>query len=244
MRRICTLTLLLFVGLSLSAQSIDEQKKEINRVKKNFSQYIYVEVIDSQEDVALTKARHYLQDEIDEYVSNTKKLRSAHSVVALNVKEQTVSKLLGLKVFSELETNLPQLQTEKKIGHYAKFKHLGEPEKYVLVIYNRDDEEVVDRLWPLREGYMLRQIPLIINPQEAGFNNGTYQEASVLMNKQGQIIEFSFVFDNQLSESMERCNTTNASASNLQTRCQNSTPPIRKLRKTRPKRKRPKMQGV
>ena len=71
-----------------------------------------------------------------------------------------------------------------------------------------DDEEVVDRLWPLREGYMLRQIPLIINPQEAGFNNGTYQEASILMNKQGQIIEFSFVFDNQLSESMERCGST------------------------------------
>lgn len=179
MRRICTLTLLLFLGLSLSAQSIDEQKKEINRVKKNFSQYIYVEVIDSQEDVALTKARHYLQDEIDEYVSNTKKLRSANSVVALNVKEQTITmprgdkyrafvyvkkadiipseskpietkpvatpsrreqtinKLLSLKVFSELETNLPQLQTEKKIGHYAKFKHLGEPEKYILVIYNQ-----------------------------------------------------------------------------------------------------------
>lgn len=71
-----------------------------------------------------------------------------------------------------------------------------------------DDEEVVDRLWPLRDGYMLRQIPLIINPQEAGFNNGAYQEASILMNNQGQIIEFSFVFDNQLSESMERCGST------------------------------------
>lgn len=71
-----------------------------------------------------------------------------------------------------------------------------------------DDEEVVDRLWPLREGYMLRQIPLIINPQEAGFNNGTYQEASILMNEQGQIIEFSFVFDSQLSESMSRCGAT------------------------------------
>ena len=71
-----------------------------------------------------------------------------------------------------------------------------------------DDVEVVDRLWPLRDGYLLRQIPLIINPQEAGFKNGTYQEASIMMNKQGQIIEFSFVFDNQLSESMSRCGAT------------------------------------
>jgi hypothetical protein len=71
-----------------------------------------------------------------------------------------------------------------------------------------DDSEVVDRLWPLKDGYMLRQIPLIINPQEAGFKSGTYQEASILFDKRGTIIEFSFVFDSQLSESMSRCGET------------------------------------
>ncbi|MBQ7511420.1 MAG: hypothetical protein IJ155_07270 [Prevotella sp.] len=71
-----------------------------------------------------------------------------------------------------------------------------------------DDYEVVDRLWPLKTGYMLRQIPLIINPQEANFTQGTYQEASIMFNKQGQIIEFSFVFNSQLSESMEKCGST------------------------------------
>lgn len=172
--------LLLAFGLTLAAQTIDEQKKEINHVKKNFSQYIYVETIDSLEDVALGKARHYLQDEIDEYVKDTKKLRGAGGgVVALNVKEQiitmprgdrfrafvyvkksdilptdskpvvtqptkttptrreqTIRKLLNLKAFSELETSLPRLQAEGSIGSYAKYKHLGEPDKYVLIIYN------------------------------------------------------------------------------------------------------------
>lgn len=71
-----------------------------------------------------------------------------------------------------------------------------------------DDTEVVDRLWPLKTGYMLRQIPLILNPQDAAFAGGQYQEASIMFNKQGQIIEFSFVFDSQLSESMSRCGAT------------------------------------
>lgn len=181
MRRIfCTFTLLAALGLTLTAQTIEEQKKEINRVKKNFSQYIYVEIIDSLEDVAMMKARHYLQDEIDQYVKDSKKLSGAGGgAVALNVKEQiitmprgdrfrafvyvkksdilptdskpmlaqpvkttptrreqTIGKLLGLKAFSELETSLPSLQADGSIGSYAKYKNLGEPDKYVLVIYN------------------------------------------------------------------------------------------------------------
>lgn len=68
-----------------------------------------------------------------------------------------------------------------------------------------DDSEVVDRLWPMSNGYMLRQIPLIMNPQGEQFGHGNYQEATVDFDKQGRIIDFQFVFDSQLSESMERC---------------------------------------
>ena len=31
--------------------------------------------------------------------------------------------------------------------------------------FSCDDAEVVDKLWPMKDGFMLRQIPLIINPQ-------------------------------------------------------------------------------
>lgn len=68
-----------------------------------------------------------------------------------------------------------------------------------------DDAEVVDRCWPLKDGYMLRQIPLIINPQGEKFGSGTYQECTVEFDKRGQITDIRFVFDTQLAESMERC---------------------------------------
>ena len=68
-----------------------------------------------------------------------------------------------------------------------------------------DDAEVVDRCWPLKNGYMLRQIPFIINPQGEQFGSGNYQECVVEFDKRGQITDFRFVFDTQLSESMERC---------------------------------------
>jgi hypothetical protein len=68
-----------------------------------------------------------------------------------------------------------------------------------------DDSEVVDRLWELRNGYMLRQIPIIINPQGEQFGAGTYQECTVEFDRNGKITDFRYVFDTQLSESMERC---------------------------------------
>lgn len=67
-----------------------------------------------------------------------------------------------------------------------------------------DDEEVVERCWPLANGYMVRQIPLIITPQGEEFGSGTYQEAVVDFNSQGIITDFRFASDLQLGESMER----------------------------------------
>lgn len=70
-----------------------------------------------------------------------------------------------------------------------------------------DDEEVVDRCWPLEDGYLLRQIPLIVDPQDEAFTSGTYQEAVVEFDKTGKMIDFRFALDAQLSESLERCGT-------------------------------------
>jgi hypothetical protein len=68
-----------------------------------------------------------------------------------------------------------------------------------------DDEEVVDRCWVFEDGYMLRQIPLIITPQDEQFGSGTYQEAVAEFDRNGIVKDFRFGFDAQLSESMERC---------------------------------------
>jgi hypothetical protein len=68
-----------------------------------------------------------------------------------------------------------------------------------------DDGEVVDRCWPLQKSYLLRQIPLILEPQDETFTSGTYQEAVIEFDKAGRITDFRFALDAQLSESMERC---------------------------------------
>jgi hypothetical protein len=68
-----------------------------------------------------------------------------------------------------------------------------------------DDEEVVDRLWVFENGFMVRQIPLIITPEGEEFGSGTYQEAVVEFNSSGKITDFRLALDSQLSEGMERC---------------------------------------
>ena len=67
-----------------------------------------------------------------------------------------------------------------------------------------DDEEVVERCWPLTNGYLLRRIPLIITPEGEEFGSGTYQEAIVEFTPSGTISDFRFALDAQLGESMEK----------------------------------------
>ena len=50
-----------------------------------------------------------------------------------------------------------------------------------------DDTEVIERCWPLKNGYMMRQIPLIVSPK-AGPQDERYQEATVEFDKNGQIV--------------------------------------------------------
>jgi ketosteroid isomerase-like protein len=68
-----------------------------------------------------------------------------------------------------------------------------------------DEEEVVDRCWPLKNSFLVRQIPLILDPDGDVVKESTFQEASVTFDRNGRIDEFRFALDAQLSESMEKC---------------------------------------
>jgi len=90
-KRIYLLTILAACCLAMMGQSVEDQKKEINKIKKNPDKYLYVEIIDSLEDLALGKAQHALQDDIDDYVKQQKSLRQAQSIIARNIKTQTIT---------------------------------------------------------------------------------------------------------------------------------------------------------
>jgi hypothetical protein len=69
-----------------------------------------------------------------------------------------------------------------------------------------DDDEVVDRLWPMSDGtYFVRQIPMILDPDGEVVKESKYQEVTVTFDRNGNISEFRFALDAQVSESMEKC---------------------------------------
>lgn len=74
-----------------------------------------------------------------------------------------------------------------------------------------DDEEVVDRLWPMKDGtFYVRQIPMVLDPDGEVVRESTFQEVAVTFDRNGNISEFRFALDAQVSESMEKCgNVTN-----------------------------------
>lgn len=120
-------------------------------------------------------------------------------------------------IIERMQTNLGQVLTEINNAYYAKREvntsslQMDDHAKNMLVTlwstvhFYCDDEEVVDRCWPMKKSYLLRQIPLILEPQDESFTSGTYQEAVVEFDKTGKITDFRFALDAQLSESMERC---------------------------------------
>lgn len=120
-------------------------------------------------------------------------------------------------ILEKMQTNLGQVLTEINNAYHAKRDintaslKMDDHAKNMLVTlwstvhFYCDDEEVVDRCWPLQNSYLLRQIPLILEPQDDSFTSGLYQEAVVEFDKTGKITDFRFALDAQLTESMERC---------------------------------------
>lgn len=120
-------------------------------------------------------------------------------------------------ILEKMQTNLGRVLTEINDAYNGKRDintsslQMDDHAKNMLVTlwstvhFYCDDEEVVDRCWPLKNSYLLRQIPLILEPQDETFTSGTYQEAVIEFDKTGKISDFRFALDAQLSESMERC---------------------------------------
>lgn len=77
---------------------------------------------------------------------------------------------------------------------------------WVVSHFYCDDDEVTDRLWNFKNGYMVRSVPLIMTPDASdSFGSGIFQEAVVEFDKQGNISDFSFSFASQVGETLEKC---------------------------------------
>lgn len=131
-------------------------------------------------------------------------------------------------ILQKMESNLGLLLTQINEANSQKQKELSLrsvpmndfalsslTELWKNVHFYCDDNEVFDRCWPMKNGYMVRQIPLILDTQDDQFNSshgvgsgGVYQEAVVEFDKQGRITDFRLTFDSHQMESMERCGNT------------------------------------
>lgn len=80
------MALLLMPSIILSAQTVDEKKKEINKIKKS-SQYIYAEATAATEQEAKELAEEILYQEINEWVASQKKLRQSSDILISDRKE-------------------------------------------------------------------------------------------------------------------------------------------------------------
>lgn len=84
--RYLVMALMLIPSITLSAQSVDEKKKEINKIKKS-SQYIYAEATAASEQEAKDLAEEILYQEINEWAATQKKLRQSNDFIVSDRKE-------------------------------------------------------------------------------------------------------------------------------------------------------------
>ena len=75
----------LFCCSSIFAQDVNEQKRLINNVKKS-SDYLYAEVTTPDRQQALDLAEDMLNQRVNEYVAEQKKLRKAQNIIARNTR--------------------------------------------------------------------------------------------------------------------------------------------------------------
>jgi hypothetical protein len=123
-----------------------------------------------------------------------------------------------LSAIAEAERNLAAVLTEVNAAqksHAAlstqKFKMDDFAVKSIARIWTVtpfycDDEEVVEKVWVFQDGTMMvRNIPLIITPEDKSFGYGDYQGAVVEFDRAGRITDFRFAISAQVAEDMEHC---------------------------------------
>ncbi len=100
MRILLTLILSCLVLAGISAESSDDVKEQINKIKKS-SQYIYAESTASTEADARSYAEERLYDEINKWVATQKKMKGSTSLVVSNRRElwNTLSMPRGNNMF-------------------------------------------------------------------------------------------------------------------------------------------------
>lgn len=84
--KILLLLCCLFVSLTMSADNIEEIKKQINSIKKN-SNYLYSECTDTTESAARDIAEEELYTKVNNWVAAQKKLQGSKQIVVRNVSE-------------------------------------------------------------------------------------------------------------------------------------------------------------
>ncbi|MBO5186693.1 MAG: hypothetical protein J6B91_06545 [Prevotella sp.] len=72
-----------FVSFASAQTSVEEQKKEINKIKKS-SSYIYAEATLADKQAAIDLAKDILYQNVNEWVSKQKKFAGSNSVVTIN----------------------------------------------------------------------------------------------------------------------------------------------------------------
>lgn len=140
------------------------------------------------------------------------------SSMAVNVKFNADKSVQSKPVVAKMENKLGALLTEinaaQKADRPLNLAGLGLSavaqktlnQLWVVAHFYCCDEEVTDRLWNFKKSYMVRSVPLIIVPDAAdSWAEGTYQEAVVEFDLQGNISDFRFSFSSRLGESMEKC---------------------------------------
>lgn len=138
---------------------------------------------------------------------------SAVNVIIDDIKAKDVSP----QVLNRLQTNLGRVLTEVN-NAYRQHRDpsmvglpMNEYAKRMLVTmwasarYYCDDEQLyIDEFYPLRDGYLLRKIPVILIPNDDAFED-KYQEIVVEFDKQGTIVDFRLSLPAWQSESMKDC---------------------------------------
>lgn len=82
-RRTIVLCCMMVFALTTFSQSVEEQKKKINTIKKS-SSYIYAEATLDNEQDALDLAQELLYQRINEYIATKKKFKDAKETVVIN----------------------------------------------------------------------------------------------------------------------------------------------------------------
>ena len=177
------------MGMMAHSQSVEEQKKAINTIKKS-SAYIYAEATLENEQDAYDLAQELLYQRVNEYIATKKKFKNAKEAVVINqnyakekiqlprgnmyraflyvkkddvipsenavvgriekkgersssievIEDNIVQELLAFNTLADLKRELPIMKREGKVISYAKYSELAAPNKFILVIYDKQGQ--------------------------------------------------------------------------------------------------------